>query len=620
MRKAILILVSMIFVMTCITGCGEDSPADPGGGGGGDTNHSPGAPTINTAAGAPADNATGVAISADLHWNCTDADGDDLTFDVHFGTSDPPALVSSDQTAEMHDPGTLAYSTEYFWKVVATDPDDESTSSATWSFTTMDEPAETVTIPNVPTGPAAGETGESLAYTTGGSSTSQGHTVQYQFDWGDGSFSSWSTNTTVSYSWSSDGNYSVRARARCQSHTAVESDWSDVLSVDITAPAGETVSAPTNISGPASVFVDQSYQYSLSGAFSSEGHTLEYRIDWGDGDISMWSSQNYAFKTWTATGTYDVIAQARCQDHPDIESAWSTVYQVEVTEPSENVYRPSVTTWPEYGAVGEEYQFYAQHAYSDLYHTLEYRFDFGDGTVTDWGVSMPYYYAYSTTGIFDVRAQARCAEHTDAVSDWSNIVQANISDTEMIVDLSLRNPSYDSEHDVGASVLFWGEGSSTFGHVLQFRFDTGDGTITDWGGERQYHTYSSSGLVDVRVQARCRDHPDIESAWSDPRTITILEAISQPTISGPATGTAGQELTFTATGATSSDGHELEYRLWISTWYASAGTAQAWTTIDNLTYTFDTADTYYVRVQARCVTDTAVESLPSAYMVVTISP
>lgn len=43
-------------------------------------------------------------------------DGDTVTYDVYFGTSSPPPLVSSAQAAATYDPGTLSYSTTYYWR------------------------------------------------------------------------------------------------------------------------------------------------------------------------------------------------------------------------------------------------------------------------------------------------------------------------------------------------------------------------------------------------------------------------------------------------------------------------------------------------------------------------
>jgi YD repeat-containing protein len=97
---------------------------------------------------------------------------------------------------------------------------------------------EAISTPSTPTGPASGTTGTSYTYTTGGSSSSLGHSVQYLFDWGDGTNSDWLPvgQMSASKSWTSAGTYNVKAQARCSIHTSKVSPWSGILSVGISSP------------------------------------------------------------------------------------------------------------------------------------------------------------------------------------------------------------------------------------------------------------------------------------------------------------------------------------------------------------------------------------------------
>lgn len=85
---------------------------------------------------APDHEATGVAIDADLTWEeAIDPDGDNVVYDVYFGTeTEPVTLVSSDQATLSYTPA-LDIGTTYYWKVVAKDPYGGISESATWSFT-----------------------------------------------------------------------------------------------------------------------------------------------------------------------------------------------------------------------------------------------------------------------------------------------------------------------------------------------------------------------------------------------------------------------------------------------------------------------------------------------------
>jgi len=85
----------------------------------------------------PTNHAAGVSINPHLSWTGGDPDaGDTVTYDVYFGTSVTPPLVSNHQTATTYDPATLAYNTKYYWQIVATDSHGASATGPLWDFTT----------------------------------------------------------------------------------------------------------------------------------------------------------------------------------------------------------------------------------------------------------------------------------------------------------------------------------------------------------------------------------------------------------------------------------------------------------------------------------------------------
>ena len=86
----------------------------------------------------PADGEVGVSVATDLSWAGGDPDvGDTVTYDVYFGTTSPPTTVICDDVSTTTcDPGTLSYNTSYYWYVVATDGDGDSTTGLLWDFAT----------------------------------------------------------------------------------------------------------------------------------------------------------------------------------------------------------------------------------------------------------------------------------------------------------------------------------------------------------------------------------------------------------------------------------------------------------------------------------------------------
>ncbi|MFK5855086.1 MAG: FISUMP domain-containing protein [Bacteroidota bacterium] len=87
-----------------------------------------------------ADASTGQNIDLTLSWTCSDVDSDPITYDVYFGQTNPPSLISSAQTSDSYDPGTLDASTTYYWKITATDNHSNSTEGVVWSFATFNTP------------------------------------------------------------------------------------------------------------------------------------------------------------------------------------------------------------------------------------------------------------------------------------------------------------------------------------------------------------------------------------------------------------------------------------------------------------------------------------------------
>jgi hypothetical protein len=94
------------------------------------TNHLPFAPLLI----APLMDADVDAASAMLEWNAKDVDGDALTFDVYFGTENPPTTMVGEQQSETSVEVDLTSGTTYFWKVAVTDAHGEKTIGAVWSF------------------------------------------------------------------------------------------------------------------------------------------------------------------------------------------------------------------------------------------------------------------------------------------------------------------------------------------------------------------------------------------------------------------------------------------------------------------------------------------------------
>ena len=83
----------------------------------------------------PADGAMTVNVTADLSWT---PGYNAISHDVYFGISYPPPFISN-QTSTTFDPGTMAYSTTYYWHIDEVD-DSGVTAGDVWSFSTIMPP------------------------------------------------------------------------------------------------------------------------------------------------------------------------------------------------------------------------------------------------------------------------------------------------------------------------------------------------------------------------------------------------------------------------------------------------------------------------------------------------
>jgi murein DD-endopeptidase MepM/ murein hydrolase activator NlpD len=181
-------------------------------------------------------------------------------------------------------------------------------------------------VPTSPSGPSEGTINTSYSFSTS-SSDPDGDSIEYRFDWGDGQISSWGI-ATQSHMWNSNGSFTIKAQARDE-HGAVSS-WSS--GTILTISTIHEVTTPVCPSGETNGYTNTTYSFNTTGASCSEGHAVEYRFDWGDGNYSNWSISESAAHSWSMSGSYLVRAQARCSVEQDILSEWSDGLSVTITE------------------------------------------------------------------------------------------------------------------------------------------------------------------------------------------------------------------------------------------------------------------------------------------------
>ncbi len=85
----------------------------------------------------PADQSVDMPIDVTMSWECSDPDGDDLKYNIYFGTSNPPSLTATNLTEPSWTaPVDLENDMTYYWYVVAKDTYLGSTQGPLCSFAT----------------------------------------------------------------------------------------------------------------------------------------------------------------------------------------------------------------------------------------------------------------------------------------------------------------------------------------------------------------------------------------------------------------------------------------------------------------------------------------------------
>jgi hypothetical protein len=100
----------------------------------------------------PSNGATRVSTSTVLTWASNGA----TSFDVSFGTTNPPPRVATGQGSPSYAPGPLASGTTYFWQIIARNTDGAAT-GAIWSFTTA------LPLPSRPASPSPADAATNVA-------------------------------------------------------------------------------------------------------------------------------------------------------------------------------------------------------------------------------------------------------------------------------------------------------------------------------------------------------------------------------------------------------------------------------------------------------------------------
>jgi|GEM_PF-5165592 len=262
----------------------------------------------------PANGSTGRSVTTDLSWVGGDPDpGDVVKYDVYFGLSNPPSKKVANQTTTSYDPGTLSYSTTYYWMITAWDSAGYSTISPLFQFKTAspssgggEEPPQKPTnikpVADISAGePYQGFIDTAITFDGSKSYDPDGNITAWFWVFGDNTNG---TGMTVTHSFSHPGTYIV---------SLTVTDDKGSTNIDSTTCIIKQPNRPPTIpliNGPTSGTKNILYPYTVVST-DADNDIMQYTFDWGDSmnQLSGFLPNGTSFSvnhSWNAAGRYSI--------------------------------------------------------------------------------------------------------------------------------------------------------------------------------------------------------------------------------------------------------------------------------------------------------------------------
>jgi PKD repeat protein len=309
-------------------------------------------------------------------------------------------------------------------------------------------------------------------------------TVQWRWVFGDGTFSDWSRDTSVTHTYTERGIY--KAMFIAQDKDNMTDNASVTINVTNVAPTIFEVTGPTG-----DVLEDTAAVFTGTGADTpTDQITLKYFWDFGDGTNSGWTNATEASHNYTTMGKHNVTFTVK--DNDGATATTKMIINVDDPDPEAEIDASVPTKTDEDKSM--TFKGTGTDTVSDQAN-LNYTWDLGDGTIA-YGTSVNHTYTQAkvytvTFSVMDNEGMVGTAQMTVTVTNLKPIAKAAADKSTVKID---------------ELVTFSSAGSTdTLSDVatLKYLWTFGDGTSST--DKNPTHAYTSSGVKTVKLTVTDND-------------------------------------------------------------------------------------------------------------------
>ncbi|UCE73840.1 MAG: PKD domain-containing protein, partial [Methanomassiliicoccales archaeon] len=411
--------------------------------------------------------------------------------------------------------------------------------------------------------------GQSITLNGSDSYDEDGTIAEYYFDFGDGEYTGWITDSFVSHQYSEYGDYTAFLMVEDDEGQTCENP--SEVTIEVRAKPYAILFADTTI-----IYAGQTVLFNGSQSYDEDGTVVEYDYDFGDGSSSGWNPHSEIPHSYTSPGQYLASLTVRDDDGDESENpAEVTIYVRAV--PTAVLSAAPTTIYK-----GESVLFDASLSTDEGGTIVEYYFDYGDNYFSGWISSPTRTHFYNTGGYYTAYLTVMDNDDDVSVNLAEVVIQVKAKPT---ADLSVSSITiYKGENITFNASQSTDEG----GTILSYYFNFGDGQNSSWiQTPNATHQYDTPGEYTAYLRVM-----DDDGDISENLVEVVIEVKAKPKAVLSASSTVtykGEAVTFNATGSSDEDGFVSEY-------YFDFGDGHytGWTTDSQTTHVYTLLGTYDV--------------------------